>query len=107
MYNEAVKALLGVRSSAGNNLCIIECNLKPLDGIVNDRQKKFFEKMSSRPPHYADSLQLALKMVNAMHKPMKVYIDSISNGSNFAAQELQKMKDAVTHASVIVSRVIG
>ena len=99
MYNEAVKALLGVRPSAANNLCIIECGLKPLAGLVKDRQKKFFEKMSSRPPHHEDPFQLALEMVNAMHKPMKMYIDSIGNGGDFAAQELQKIKDIVTHAS--------
>ena len=66
---------------------------------MKDRQKKFFEKMESRPHHHEDPFTLALEMVKDMHKPMNSYIDSIKNGSDFAAKELEKIKDTITHAT--------
>merc|ERR1711884_482275 len=45
VYMSAIKSLLGVRSSATNDLCIIESGFKPLSGLIKDRQKKFFDKM--------------------------------------------------------------
>ena len=99
VYNSAIKALLGVRPSATNDLCIIEGGFKPLAGLVKDRQKKFFEKMASRSYHHEDPFTHAMEMVNEMHKPMKTYIDSIKKGGEFATKELQKIKDSATHAT--------
>merc|ERR1712018_465425 len=38
-------------------------------------------------------------MVNALHQPMRTYIESIKSGSEFAVKELQKIKDTVTHGT--------
>ena len=99
IYNQTIKALLGVRPSATNSLCIIEGGFKPLAGLVKDRQKKFFEKMAERPYHHEDPFTLALEMVRDMHKPMNTYITSIKNGSDFATKELEEIKDTVTHST--------
>ena len=40
MYMKAVKALLGVRITTPNDLCLIEAGLRPLRAIVKTRQKK-------------------------------------------------------------------
>ena len=99
MYNSAIKALLGVRSSATNDLCIIEGGFKPLAGLVKDRQKKFFDKMASRSYHHEDPFTHAMQMVSEMHKPLETYIETIKIGGDFAAKELQKIKDSITHAT--------
>ena len=99
MYNAAIKALLGVRISATNQLCIIEGGFKPLVGLVKDRQKKFFQKMAERPHHHQDPFSHAMGMVNDLHKPMRNYIQSIREGSDFASKELQLMKEFVASAS--------
>ena len=38
MYMKAVKALLGVRITTPNDLCLIEGGLRPLSAIVKSRQ---------------------------------------------------------------------
>ena len=99
MYNTAIKALLGVRKTATNQLCIIEGGFKPLTGLVKDRQKKFFQKMAERPHHHQDPFNHALGMVTELHKPMSKYIQSIKDGSDFAAKEFDLMEEFVVNAS--------
>ena len=99
MYHSAIKALLGVRVSATNQLCLLEGGFKPLVGLVKDRQKKFFKKMAERPHHHQDPFSHAMEIVNALNKPMKKYIQSIKDGSDFATKELQQIKESVTRAS--------
>ena len=45
IYMKAVKAILGVRITTPNDLCLIEGGLRPLSAIVKSRQNKFFKKM--------------------------------------------------------------
>ena len=55
--------------------------------------------MSSRPYHHEDPFTHAMQMVSEMHKPMESYIESIKNGGEFAAKELQKLKESATRAT--------
>ena len=99
VYLSAIKSLLGVRTTATNQLCLLEGGFKPLVGLVKDRQKKFFDKMASRTPHHRDPFSHAMEIVNSLNKPMSNYITSIKEGSNFALTELQVIKDFVSSAS--------
>ena len=48
LYMKGLKALLGVRHSTVNTLCLIESGIPPLQSLINDAQAKFFRKMMCR-----------------------------------------------------------
>ena len=78
MYMKAVKALLGVRITTPNDLCLIESGLKPLKSIVQKRQKKFFEKMlDARSDMNDDPFMHAFGVTKDMNKTMWTYIESV------------------------------
>ena len=99
MYMKAVKALLGVRITTPNKLCLIEGGLKPLTAIVKSRQKKFLDKMrEKRGEMHDDPLIHALNIAEEHHKPMWKYIESIINGHDFVSVEETKIKESINTA---------
>ena len=106
MYMKAVKALLGVRITTPNVLCLIEAGLKPLAAIVQSRQKKFIDKMrEKRSEMNDDPLIHALKIVQEHHKPMQKYIDKIVNGNDFVADEVTRLKEVVNTADPSATKI--
>ena len=100
MYLTAVRALLGVRSTAPSKLCMIEAGIKPLVGMVKMRQKKFFERMiTSRSDLTDDPLMHSLTITKEMNKVMWTYIDSLMKGGNFVVDEVESMKNFIRNAS--------
>ena len=101
MYMKAVKALLGVRITTPNDLCLVEAGLKPVSAIVKSRQKKFLTKMmSSRSDMSDDPLMHCLNITQNLNKPMWKYIDGIFNGvngDNFIAGEMTRMKERINN----------
>ena len=63
MYMKGVKALLGVRSSIPDNLCLIEAGLPPLESVVLQAQGKFFNKMMHRMDMEDDPLGYVLRLI--------------------------------------------
>ena len=99
MYMKAVKALLGVRITTPNHLCLVEAGLKPLKALIWSRQKKFLDKMHEKRSDLTDDpIMHALKIIREHHKPMKKYIESIINGNDFIAEEVEKIKEAINSA---------
>ena len=60
---KGVKALLGVRSSIPDNLCLIEAGLPPLESVVLQAQGKFFNKMMHRMDMEDDPLGYVLRLI--------------------------------------------
>ena len=98
MYHTAVKALLGVRITTPNHFCIIESGLKPLRGLVKNRQKKFFKKMFARDDENDDPFNHAMEITKNLNKPMQTYIESVVNGEDFVSEDIERMKSDVINA---------
>ena len=105
MYMKAVKALLGVRITTPNQLCLIEAGLKPLAAIVRARQKKFLDKMREKRGEMDDDpLIHALNIAQQHHKPMWKYIESTINGHDFVADEVSKIKDSINSTAMSATK---
>ena len=62
----AFKALLGVRLSTGNDLCLVELGLTTPRALVKQKQKDFFERMTrERNDMNDDPLIFAMKLTGA------------------------------------------
>ena len=98
MYMKAVKALLGVRITTPNNLCLVEAGLKPLHEIVKTRQKKFFTKMAlNRSDMQDDPLMHSWNITKELNKPMSKYIDGILDGGEFIADRLDEIREEINN----------
>ena len=96
MYLKAVRALLGVRQTTPSNLCLIEAGLKPLESLVKQRQKKFFEKMmTSRSDMSNDPLIHAIGIAKEHNKPVWSYIENVMGGDKFAENEIASIKETI------------
>ena len=88
MYMKAVRAPLGVRATTPTNLCIVEGGLKPLESLVKQRQKKFFQKMmTARAELHEDPLMHAIGNTRERNKPVWSYVESVLSGDNFVEEE--------------------
>ena len=98
MYMKAVKALLGVRITTPNDLCLVEAGLRPLSGIVKSRQQKFFLKMlETRSDMSDDPFIHAFGITREMNSVMWRYIETItsSGDTDFIADEVSKIKESI------------
>ena len=100
MYMKAVKALLGVRITTPNDLCLVEAGLRPLSGIVKSRQKKFFSKMlEARSDMTDDPFIHVFGITQEMNSVMWRYIETITNSGDidFIADELSVIKESIVN----------
>lgn len=105
MYMKAVKALLGVRITTPNDLCLIEAGLRPLSAIVKARQKKFFGKMlDARSDMKDDPFMHVFGISRELNKPMWNYIEKIMDTDDFVAKELAEIKDAIENQPLTATK---
>ena len=108
MYMKAVKALLGVRITTPNNLCLIEAGLRPLTGMVKNRQKKFFAKMvEERSDMNDDPFMHVLGITQDANKSMWKYIRSITDSDedfDFVEDEVAKIKNTIINRPVSATK---
>ena len=107
-YMKAIKNLLGVRITTPNILCLIEGGLKPIKGIVLNRQKKFFNKIMSERSELEneDPLMHILKQTRAKNTIMWNYLESIRNGGDFVTEQLAECKLSVINAGSEKTKLI-
>ena len=100
-YIKAVKALLGVRVTTPTSLCLIEAGLRPVKGVIKNRQKKFFNNMmdSRKDLEEEDPLMHILSRTRNDNRVMWTYIQSIITGGDFVADEINGLKDGVRTAT--------
>ena len=84
LYNMCLKALLGVRRSTSNELCMAELGLPQLEAMVQDRQRSFFQGVSaSREQMVDDPLGFTLRTALNHNTPTSRYIRAlIANPGN-------------------------
>ena len=96
MYMKAVKAMLGVRITTPNELCLIEAGLRPLNAIVKTRQKKFLTKMlEERSDMVDDPFTHVFGITRDMNSTMWSYIESILSGDDFILDEITRIKQNI------------
>ena len=96
IYMKAVKALLGVRITTPNALCLIEGGLRPLCAIVKSRQNKFIKKMlASRSDLSDDPFMHVFGITRDMNKPMWRYIESVNNTDDVVADAIENIKNNI------------
>ena len=99
VYLKAIKALLGVRITTSNSLCIVESGFKPLNGLVKERQKKFFTKMTTLCADIQDDpFMHSMKITEDLNNSMWRYIDNTIRGDNFVESEVQELKEQILNA---------
>ena len=99
VYLKAIKALLGVRITTSNSLCLVESGFKPLNGLVKERQKKFFTKMTTLCADIQDDpFMHSMKITEDLNNSMWRYIDNTIRGDNFVESEVQELKEQILNA---------
>ena len=85
LYISAVKALLGVRQSTPNKICLVEAGMLPLKALVLQKQKIFLDKMlRERSEMEDDPLMFALKLTENRNPKMNKCINDLKNRVNYA-----------------------
>ena len=106
MYMKAVKALLGVRITTPNDLCLIESGLKPLKSLVLKRQSKFFKKMlEARSDMTDDPFMHAFGITRDMNSTMWKYIESVMDADdNFVENGMADIKEGVQNQPLTATK---
>ena len=92
MYMSALKAVLGVRSSASNDLCLLELNKPSLLSVVRNRQAKFLRAViSERSGMDNDPLMFALSITRQGNRKMSNLIDSIMNTGDHVLADREQL----------------
>ncbi len=92
LYMKGVKALLGVRHSTLNNLCLIESGIPPLKSLILDAQAKFFKKMMIRMDLEDDPLGFVLRLVEREDPSMWRNIQRVLASDDHVKCEVEQLK---------------
>ena len=85
IYMSAVKALLGVRQSTPNKICLVEAGMFPLKVLVLQKQSIFLNKMlRERVDLEDDPLMFALNLTENQNPKMKKCINELKDRVNYA-----------------------
>ena len=99
LYMSAIKALLGVRQSTPNTICLIEAGMLRLKTLVMHRQKIFYEYMLKfRSGMTDDPLIFALELTKMNNLRTQRYIDLVINTFSVCSDK-QPMSQHVLEAS--------
>ena len=105
VYMKAVKALLGVRITTPNDLCLVEGGFRPLSAIVKSRQHKFFKKMvAGRSEMTDDPFMHVFGVTRELNKPMWNYIESLLNINDFVTLEIAELKNSIENQPSCASK---
>lgn len=99
MYRDAIKMLLGVRTSTKNDVALLEAGYPSLEATVRHRQKIFFTKMlTERAGMMNDPLMFAMKLSKET-KAMSDYINSLLSAGDIIAEDISLRKELVRNAT--------
>ena len=97
MYFGVIKALLGVRRTTANGLCLLEVGFPSVDGHIKNAQYRFFHKIiTTRNGMNDDPFMFVFNLCSAANTPCARYIHTIvdSNG-NYIPKDLDNIKTRV------------
>ena len=94
----AIKALLCVRTSTPNVLCLAELGLPPLHALVKRRQSHFFKKLTSERIHLTDDpFMFAIELTRSGNQKMMRYVDNMlcSPTDSFVSSAVGEMRNEI------------
>lgn len=97
LYMKGVKALLGVRESTPNNLCLVEGGLPPLQSIVHQAQAKFFRRMMHRMEIDDDPLGHTLRLIEREDPTMWTKIQNLMIVEDHTKTGIQLTRETVSN----------
>jgi hypothetical protein len=98
LYHRAVKALLCVRTTTANHLCLVELGLPKLVDFVKQRQHNFFTRMMQEREgmENEDPLMHVLQLVRQSNTSSWKYIQNLLQGNiNFETQGIEHLQDYI------------
>ena len=88
LYFGSIKALLGVRSTTCNNLCLLELGMPSLQDYVNQKQRDFFQKLNNeRVGRQDDPFLLSFQFMEENNNFLASYIEKLLERKNDIPQE--------------------
>ena len=96
LYVKGVKALLGVRHSTLNSMCLIESGIPPLKSFIFNAQAKFFRRMMNRIDLDDDPLGFTLRLVEREDPQMWRNIQSILATEDHNKVEINHIKQTAS-----------
>ncbi len=96
LYMKGVKALLGVRSSTPDNLCLLEAGLPPLHSLVHQAQGRFFRKMMHRMDLEDDPIGHILRLIEREDPWMWERIKEVRLVDDHVKVGMKSLHDAVS-----------
>ena len=98
IYISAIKALLGVRQSTPNKICLIEAGMPPLKVLVLQKQSTFINKMvQERSDMDDDPLIFALNLTEKLNPKMRKCINDLKCRTNY--DDMNTVKHYVVNAT--------
>ena len=92
MYMSSLKAVLGVRSSTSNDLCLLELNKPSLQAYVRQRQAIFLRSIITERSHMDnDPLMFALDLTRRGNKKMSTFINNVLSIDNHISLERSQL----------------
>ena len=103
-YMGIVKALLAVRKTTCNDLCLVEDDMTSLKAAIRKRQQKYFsEKLTTL--HEESPLKFALNLVESVHTPSYRLIRSIQKESNIITKDRHRLSELIRGKSGSTNRI--
>jgi hypothetical protein len=95
----SIKALLGVRVSTPNDLCLIESGYTTAAGTIRHIQRKLFENMlNNTEGREQDPFKKVWDMCEEANTPCVQYVKELLLQSDPISTEMEKIKDRVNHS---------
>ena len=92
----SIKAILGVRSTTTNDLCINEIGYPTLASFVKQQQKNFFNRIiENRRDNEDDPLMYVMGIVQRRNTPAWKYIRQILDNDNSILKDIEKTKERI------------
>ena len=97
IYNGAIKALLGVRITTANDLCLLEIGYPELRNYIRHRQATFLRNMiNTRREMRDDPLMFAIELTQRLNTRMGQYINTIIERDDFITSGISDLRSKVT-----------
>ena len=101
MYHSAVKALLGVRTTTANYLCLAEVGLPTVKGYIQDLQAKYFTKILAQRENLVDDpFMFAWVICREKRTPHYVYVSRLLAASCTRENDIAKVKCSIANDNI-------
>ena len=96
MYMGGIKALLGVRTTTENDLCLAELGQASRKAFVKQRQYTFLRKLlAERQNMNDDPFMFVLSLTRRENRKMSKWFDDLMSGDDFVKRDSERLHDII------------